>query len=172
MSNIDKIVIFDFDSTLVNTMNAEDGKRIWAEKMGEPFPKGSWWASRDSLNTEIFDHPVNEWIKNYYDIHTNEPNSVVYLVTGRIKRMEDGVRKILDKHALSFKDVLCNPTHDTYSFKIGVYEQKIKEYPNATELIMYDDRAEHLVKFVEWAKVQPIKITIIDSINQIQLIST
>lgn len=172
MEHIDKIVIFDFDSTLVNTMNPEEGKRLWLEKKGEPFPKGSWWASTDSLNTEIFEHPVNEWIKAHYITHSNETNSAVYLVTGRIKRMEAAVRKILDNHQLSFRNVLCNPTHDTYSFKIGIYEQKIKEYPNATELIMYDDRAEHLVKFVEWAKLQPIKITIIDSINQIQLIST
>ena len=36
----------------------------------------------------------------------------------------------------------------------------------ANELIMFDDRHEHLYKFVEWGKLQPIKVTIIDVINK------
>ena len=170
MEHVKKIVIFDFDSTLVNTMNPDDGKRLWMEKKGEPFPKGSWWANIESLNTEVFDHPVNEWVREHYITHSAEENSVVFLVTGRIKRMEPGVLKILDTHNLTFKEVHCNPKSDTFPFKIGIYEQKIKDYPNATELIMYDDRQEHLGKFVEWGKAQAIKITVIDAVNQIRLL--
>jgi hypothetical protein len=35
---------------------------------------------------------------------------------------------------------------------------------------MYDDRHEHLDKFVEWGKYQKIKVTIIDVINKKQLL--
>lgn len=36
---------------------------------------------------------------------------------------------------------------------------------------MYDDREEHIKKFIEWAKTQTINITIIDVINNKKYIS-
>ena len=63
-------------------------------------------------------------------------------------------------------DLFCNNRGETFRFKCRLFEKMIQDHPNAERLIMYDDRHEHLHKFVEWSKSQPIEIIIIDSINK------
>ncbi len=44
---------------------------------------------------------------------------------------------------------------------MGIVSKKL----TPEEFIMYDDRQEHLVRFVDWAKQIPCKVTIIDAIS-------
>ena len=53
----------------------------------------------------------------------------------------------------------------TFIFKCHLLEQTIAKL-GVPELIFYDDRAEHLPKFAEWAKSQDIKSTIVDVVNK------
>jgi hypothetical protein len=61
--------------------------------------------------------------------------------------------------------VYLNWGGDTFIFKCNLLEQTIEKL-GVEELIFYDDRAEHLPKFVEWAKEQDIKSTIVDVVNK------
>lgn len=170
---IETIISFDMDSTMIHTMLPEEGRKIWLERKGENFPHPiGWWGKEESLDTEVFYHPVNQWVLKKYEEHTSDDKSISFMATGRLEKLKHKVLEILQIHNLDkFESVNCNYMKcDTFKFKVRLFEEKIKQYPTAKEFIMYDDRQEHLVKFVEWGKLQKIKVTVIDVVNKKQLL--
>jgi hypothetical protein len=160
-----KIISFDFDDTLCHTPLPEDGKIIWKEKTGFEWPHTGWWSKPESLDTEVFDIPINQWTyQKYLDCITDD-SAYVILVTGRIEKLRKEVEKVLIKNNLSFDDVFLNFGGDTFTFKTRLFENLIKQH-QPTEFVTYDDREEHLPKFCEWAKTQPCKVTVVDVINK------
>ncbi len=167
-----RIIAFDFDKTLVHTQEPEEGRKIWLKETGEIFPHDGWWGRPESLDLKIFYPAINGWTYKYYTQAIEEENSYVILATGRIEKLRKQVQDILDFHDFKFHDVFCS-WGETYKFKTRLFEQIIRKNPDSTEFIMYDDRHEHLIKFIEWAKDMEnkfkIKITIIDVLNKKQL---
>lgn len=162
----DKIISFDFDDTLCHTPLPEEGKVIWKQKTGFDWPHKGWWSKRESLDTEIFDIPVNKWTYEKYLDSISDDSSYVILVTGRIEPLRKQVELVLNKNNLSFNDVFLNFGGDTFSFKTRLFENLIKQH-EPSELVMYDDREEHIVRFYEWAKLQPCKITVVDVVRKV-----
>lgn len=169
MKKYTKIYVFDFDKTMCHTPEPETGRDVWEKATGLSFQGRGWWGNAESLNTDIFYIPVNDWVYKKYLEVINDENAYVILCTGRLIRLETHVRKILKNNELEFHDVFCNTGGETFNFKKYLFEKIIKENPDAVEFTMYDDRHEHLGKFVEWAKIQPIKVNVIDVINKKQL---
>lgn len=161
-----KIVSFDFDDTLCHTPLPEDGKVIWKEKTGFEWPHRGWWSKPESLDTEVFDIPVNNWVYDKYLDSVSDESSYIILVTGRIEALRKEVENVLNINNLSFDDTFLNFGGDTFTFKTKLFENLIKKY-QPEEFIMYDDRQEHLPKFCEWAKSQPCKVTVVDVVNKI-----
>jgi len=170
MNSYTRLVSFDFDATLIHTPNFEDGKDIWEKATGMKWPGRGWWGNRESLNTEIFYFPVNEWVYRKYLEVIDSPDNYVFLATGRLDRLRDSVLKILSTHDIVFDDVFCNTGGETLNFKKRLFEGIIKDNPKAEEFVMYDDRHDHLSQFVEWGKLQPIKVTIFDVKNKKQIL--
>lgn len=161
---VKKLISFDFDDTLFKTPLPEDGKRIWKEKTGEDWPHRGWWSKPESLDMEIFNIPLSKKIYKKYLKAVSDPDNYVVLATGRIKPLEDEVMLILDKYGINFDEIHLNPGIDTYDFKSELFAKLINEL-EPEEYIMYDDRQEHLVRFKEWAKTLPCKVTIVDAIS-------
>jgi len=161
---IKKLISFDFDDTLFHTPLPEEGKKIWKQKTGKDWPHRGWWSKPESLDTEIFDIPINLNIYEKYKRAVSDPSNYVILATGRIKPLEVEVFNILDTYNFNFDEIHLNPGIDTYEFKSNLFEKLINEL-QPEEFIMYDDRKEHLIRFVEWAKNMPCKVTLIDAIS-------
>lgn len=164
MSKINKLICFDFDDTLCHTLTPEEGKPIWLEKTGSPYPHGGWWGKKESLDTEIFDIKLNPWVYDKYLNAISDSDNYVFMATGRIVKLRNEVQKILDMHNLSFDSIHLNHTNDTFTFKCELFEKMIKRM-RPEEFIMYDDREEHLVKFVHWARTIDCKVSIVDVKN-------
>jgi hypothetical protein len=163
-----KLISFDFDKTLFFTPEPETGKEIFLEKTGNNWPHRGWWGKSETLNMDIFDIPLNEWVYNHFLNYSEEFENFIILATGRLKKVEgmlDNVDKILEKNGIDFHEVHLNWGVDTLKFKIKLFEEKIKSL-GVEEFIMFDDRSEHLSEFEKWADKQNIKITIIDVINK------
>ena len=63
-----KIYCFDFDRTMVHTMEPEEGRKIWLKETGELFPHPvGWWSKSESLDTNIFYHALNGYTIKYYN---------------------------------------------------------------------------------------------------------
>jgi FMN phosphatase YigB (HAD superfamily) len=160
-----KLICFDFDATLFHTALEDEGKVIWKEKTGYDYPHKGWWSKPETLDTTIFDTPLNRPVYNEYLKAVSDSENFVILATGRIERLRPQVEAILNKNNLSFDGVfLKRGPGDTLYFKTKLFETFIKEL-QPEEFIMYDDREEHLVEFKEWAKTMPCDVTIIDVVT-------
>lgn len=157
-----KLISFDFDDTLVKTPLPEKGKIVWKEKTGTDWPHRGWWSKPESLDMEIFDIPLNKHVYEDYERLLSDPENYIVLATGRITKLRDEVDIILDHYGLDFDEVHLNPGEDTYEFKKQLFSDLIDKL-QPEEYIMYDDRDEHLERFVNWAKTLPCKTTIIDA---------
>jgi len=161
---IKKLISFDFDDTLVHTLLPAEGKMIWKEKTGEDWQHRAWWSRPESLDMGVFDIPLNKKIYKRYQQAISDHDNYVILATGRVKPLQDEVYKILGHYGLSFDETHLNPGIDTFEFKSNLFAKLIYEL-QPEEFVMYDDRQEHLVKFVQWANAMPCKVTIIDAIS-------
>ena len=163
---IKKLASFDFDGTLIHTPTPETGRSEWERSTGLSFQGRGWWGNAESLNTNVFYPPVNQWVYKYFLEYQSDPEAYTFIATGRLARLERQVRKVLDLHDINC-DLFCNTGGETFNFKKYLFETKIKEFPRSEEIILFDDRHEHIEKFVEWGKTQPIKVTIVDVINKV-----
>ena len=159
-----KLISFDLDDTLIKSPLPAEGKQIWKEKTGEEWPHRGWWSKPESLDMDVFEIPLNKKIYRRYQQAISDPDNYVILATGRVAPLRDEVYTILDHYGLEFDEIHLNPGIDTFEFKSNLFAKLIYEL-QPEEFIMYDDRQEHLVKFVSWANAMPCKVTIIDAIS-------
>ena len=118
-----KLISFDFDATLFHTALEDEGKTIWKEKTGEKWPYVGWWSKPETLDTTIFDTPLNRPVYNEYLKAVSDSDNFVILATGRIERLRPQVEAILNKNNLSFDGVfLKRGPGDTLYFKTKLFE--------------------------------------------------
>ena len=167
-----KLVCFDFDDTLFYTPKADVGKTTWLEKTGTVWPHIGWWGKSETIDIDIFDIPINQWVLDRYEYHRSQKETKVIVATGRLKKvngMLDNINKLFKQNNLEFDEIHLNWGGDTLRFKLKLFEEKIKQN-EIKEFIMFDDRQEHLPHFEEWAdkfsKENNIKMTIVDVINK------
>lgn len=163
-----EIVVIDFDGSLIDTLTPEIGKPIWKKYTGFDWPHIGWWSKPESLDDDIFDFKPIQFSHDFYKKSIGDKDKYVILATGRLKPLEKHVISILDKHDIKFHDVFLSTGGDTFTFKSRLFDKLIREH-KPDELTMIDDRQEHLDKFVEWAKLQSIKINIFDAVKQKQI---
>lgn len=166
-----KLYIWDFDSTMYHTPTPSL-KEIWENKTGRSWMGKGWWGNPDSLDINIFDIALNQWIYNKY-IQAEE-NSKHYLVTGRLHKMRDIVETIINRDGLCFDDICCNPGNtSTLYFKLKKFNDLVDQTKGVTDVYIYDDRQEHLKEFKKWASDKErelgINIYIIDSVNKVEI---
>lgn len=163
-----RLICFDFDDTLFHTPLPEEGKVIWKQKTGTEWPHRGWWGKPESIDDEIFNIPKNEWTYQRYLEAVADPEAYVILATGRLNKvpgMRENVEKILRDNNIEFDEVHLNWGSDTFIFKCNLLENIIEKM-GVEELKFYDDREEHLPKFVKWAEELNIKSEIIDVVNK------
>lgn len=164
----DKLIVFDFDSTLFNTPEPHAGKLIWKDKTGFEWPYNGWWGKAESLNTDVFYIHLNEWVYRRYKESMEDPNAYVILATGRLlkaPKMEESVNKILDDNGITFDGVYLNWGGDTFNFKTKLFSQLMAKL-KVKELILFDDRHEHIGRFRQWAEGKDAEIKIVDIVNK------
>lgn len=168
MRKYKKLIVFDMDGTLIHSPEQEEGRDIWKKSTGFDFPYTGWWGKSETLNMDVFDIPVNQWVYQRYLEATSNKDAHVILATGRLEKVVDmrkNIERILNHHNLSFDGVYLNNTDDTFRFKTRLFEKLVNEL-DVEEILMFDDRQEHLVKFWEWAEKQPLKVEVVDIVNK------
>ena len=142
-----KLAVFDFDGTLAYSPEPEIGKPQYKEVTGQDWPHKGWWSKPESLDTNIFDIPVNPSVVSDYKKEKSNPDTLVIMMTGRIPKLSKQVEDILSANNLSFDYYLYNNANATLDFKINTMEKLLSKYPTITEVILYDDRDEHIPVF-------------------------
>lgn len=154
MKNKTKLSIFDFDGTLIETPLPEEGKLKWGIKKGIPWPYEGYWGRHESLDMDIFDMPTVDDVEIDYNREKANPDTIMVMLTGRMIKLKDYVKKILDSKGFEFDEYCYNRGGNTDIEKMRTMETLLDKYPNVVELEMWDDRMEHIPTFEQWGKAQ------------------
>ena len=145
-----KIAIFDFDGTLMDTPLPQDGRVEYKEKTGNDWPFAGWWGQPLSLSSEIFDiKPIKDVISDYKK-EKRDPQTLMVMLTGRIKKLSGYVEQLLKDNNLSFDEYHYNTGGSTDISKMKTMDNLLSKYPEVDELEMWDDREEHIPTFQAW----------------------
>jgi len=150
MSEINKIVVIDFDATLFHTPSPEKGKKRYEVMTGEAYPHKGWWGRPESLDMDIMDIQPNGEIVDIYKECESDPRCMTVLCTGRLSKLKTEVKDILKRHSIFFDEENFNPGMSTLTYKLDTLGRLHSQYPDA-EMILYDDRDDHIPSFKEWA---------------------
>jgi hypothetical protein len=154
MENFTKLAVFDFDGTLVDTPLPEDGKKEYKKKTGKDWPHAGWWGQPMSLDMNVFDMPTISSVISDYKKEIQDPNTMVVMVTGRMVKLTDLVKDILNRHGLKFHEYHFNRGGSTESAKKKTFDQILSQHPSIKEVTLFDDRAEHINIFKQWGDEQ------------------
>ncbi len=153
MVKIRKLCVFDFDKTLVRSPELEDVKLIYKEKTGNEWPYVGCWSKPESLDMEIFDIPLITDTALDYARVIGEECTMTVLLTGRLKRLENEVKKVLKAHHLVFDEYhFCNGG-STLEFKLNTLTKLLEKHPNIKEVEQWEDRLDHIPYFEQWGKM-------------------
>jgi hydroxymethylpyrimidine pyrophosphatase-like HAD family hydrolase len=147
-----KLSVFDFDGTLIKSPEPTDkNKQMWADHYGkEEWPYIGWWGRGETLDMDVWDMSlIPDTIKAYREEMKN-PNTMVIMLTGRLTKQGDLVRKILDKYGLKFDKYLFKRGGNTITDKLGQLNHILGTNTSIKEVVMWDDRDAHIPKFEEW----------------------
>jgi hypothetical protein len=152
--NIERISVFDFDGTLVNSPLPEEGKLIYKEKTGEDWSYMGWWGRPESLDANIFDIEPIPSVQSAYRKERSQPNTLVVMLTGRIEKLAPQVEGILNINGFRFDLYEYNNGGATLQSKINTLEDLLQKYPNVKSISMWEDRIQHVDSFKAWGEVQ------------------
>jgi len=149
-----KLDVFDLDGTLINTpIEGEDTKQQWADYYGvEEWPFLAWWTRKESLDMDVFEFSTNPEIIQAYRKSKSNPNALTIMLTGRVVVLEPQVKAILDSYGLTFDRYLFKESGLTEDSKMQHIANMLDEFPTIGEIVMFDDRVEHVPKFERWGR--------------------
>lgn len=184
-SGIKRIVIFDFDDTLVFTPTPEEGKPAYQAITGQPW-KGGWWGNPKTLEHPVFNDndpaKLNPHVAQAFQHFKQDASTYVVVMTGRIAKFENRVKEILAKYGIhpdefyfkdqqnlsqdqSYKQAMSQAKNDTFNYKEFVIINRLMN-PEIEKVEIFDDREEHIPRFVQlgknlkerWPKLQSVII--------------
>lgn len=157
---IKKISIFDFDGTLADTPNKEDGIVLWEAKNKKDYPHKGWWGKPESLDENTFNIKLIPSTIDDYNKESEGDNTLMIMLTGRIPKLANQVESILNKNGVIFDEYRYKEKGDTFTSKINTLKKLIEQNPNVTEIEMWEDRLNHADGFEEWGVNNGIDIKV------------
>ena len=147
-----RLIIFDFDGTLINTFSPEDGKLMWEEYYNKIFPYKGWWGRKESLDTNVFDIKPFPNVLAQLEKEKATPDTSVIILTSRMEKLRPEVENILKLNNIVVDDVILkhgNEGKGDIILKIENYNQDLKE------IVIYDDFMDkNPEKIAEYTKIK------------------
>lgn len=147
---VKKLYCFDLDGTLVATPLPDEGRLIYEQKTGKPWPHTGWWSKKESLDISIFDIPVIESVIEAYNAIKDDPEALIVMMTGRVIKLSKYVERILEYHGLVFDRCMYNTGGSTLECKCKSLDDLLVEFPSIEEVHLFDDRLPHIPEFEKW----------------------
>jgi len=153
LNNKTKLSVWDFDGTLVETpIGSPENKQKWADYYGKPWPYLGWWGRDESMDTAVWEMPVVREVFDAYQKEVDNPETLMVLLTGRLKKQENIVRSIVNDRGYHFDYYLFNTGGRTLNNKINHLNSLLSRYPDIREVELWDDRMEHFEDFEAWGQ--------------------
>lgn len=158
---IRRLLIMDFDGTLMDTMTPDIGKPIWKEHMGSDWPHRGWWGRRESLDIEVFGCVPRQYVVDAYRQEETIPGTHKVMMTGRIPPLQNQVKAMLIHCDLVFDEYLFNNGGPTLDFKIKKLNEFTQRFPNLTDVKIYEDRPDHTKAFIAWGETVDMVVNVV-----------
>ena len=147
-----RLAIFDFDGTLIDSPDKENGMRLWKEKNGQPYPHKGWWGRKESLDTTLFDIKPFPHVLAQLEAEKAVPDTKVIILTSRMEKLRPEVENVLNLNNIVVDDVILkhgNEGKGDVILKIENYNQDLKE------IVVYDDFMDrNPEKIAEYTKIK------------------
>jgi len=146
-----RLAVFDFDGTLFDSPEKEEGMRIWSQKTGQQYPHQGWWGRRESLDGDIFD--IKPFPKVLAQLRKEQatPDTEVIILTSRREKLRPEIERILRENNVAVDDVILkrgNEGKGDVILRIENYNQDLKE------IVVYDDFMDrNAEKVAEYTKI-------------------
>ncbi len=156
MLHIKTINIFDFDGTLcASPENTQENRLIWESVTNKKWPhKGQkWWYEIETLDYKVFDIKLHQSIADIATASMNDPSIYTVLLTGRVPKFSSYVKEICRLNGLGYFDAYYfNDVSNTPTFKLAKMEFLKNEFPHVKNMVMWEDRVEHIPIFQKWGE--------------------
>lgn len=145
---ITRLVVYDFDQTIMDTPLPDRGREIWKEKTGEEYPHVGWWGREESLDMDVFDiQPYPSVVNSLKDDMTRNDTYTVVL-TSRIEKLRPQVEGILRHHGIPYHELLLKRGND--GEKNDRVEALLRKLPSTIkEVNLFDDRDKEFRAFTK-----------------------
>jgi FMN phosphatase YigB (HAD superfamily) len=132
-----RLVVFDFDGTLINSPEPEEGKVQWSEKMGRPYPYSGWWGRPESLDLNVFDIKAFPSVLLQLKKELVTPNTYVLVLTSRMEKLRPYVQAVLDANNIKADKLDMKRAEGDKGVKVMRYVQKMTDLKVVN---VYEDR--------------------------------
>jgi len=147
-----RLCVFDFDGTLIDSPQKEDGKKQWEEKMGQPYPYDGWWGRKESLDTNVFDIKPFPSILAKLQKDMADPDTSTIILTSRMEKLRPQLENILKLNGIAVDELITKRGREDKGdviLRIENYNQDLKE------IVVYDDFAGRMAnKIAEYSKIK------------------
>jgi len=175
-----RLVIVDFDDTLVYTPTPEKGMPEYEKTTGKPwkipdketavqhgfdpkFRRIGWYGREETLKFDRTSEKLNQDVANTLKLLQSNPQTHTVIMTGRHAALGNTVKDIVSHYGVhadeyyfkAQKDLTNHPeypkSNDTFDYKAFVIIKKLmKESVEILEI--FEDRAEHVNQFLQLGK--------------------
>jgi tRNA nucleotidyltransferase/poly(A) polymerase len=142
-SQLKRLVIFDMDSTLINSPMPEFGREEYKQKTGGDFPsEKAWWSVPESLDTNVFEITAIAPVFNQMRDEQRRSDTMVVVMTNRLDTLEREVKRVLRLNRIN-PDAL-NMAAYAQQNKGERILQILKENPSIRYVAFYDDQEKNI----------------------------
>lgn len=141
---IKRLVAFDFDATLINSPEPDEGKKIWLQVKGEQYPYLGWWGRPESLDLNVFDIKPFPSVLLQLKKELVIPNTYVIILTSRMEKLRSYVQAVLDKNGIVVDKLDMKRAEGNKGIKILRY---VEQFPELKVINVYDDRESDIQSY-------------------------
>jgi hypothetical protein len=134
---IKRLAVFDFDGTLIDSPEPENGKQFWQDKMGRPYPYSGWWGRPESLDLDVFEIKPFPSVLNQLKREQSTPNTYVVILTSRMEKLRAEVQAVLDANEIVVDKLDMKRAEGDKGIKVLRY---LSAFPTLEEINVYEDR--------------------------------
>jgi len=136
-NDVKRLIISDFDGTIINSPMPEIGKKKYKEKTGNDYPHLGWWGRPESLDLNIFNIKPFPSILNQLREEQAKPNTYVVILTSRMEKLRPQVQAVLDVNHISHDKLDMKRAEGNKGKKLLRY---VQQFPELEEINVYEDR--------------------------------
>lgn len=149
-----RLAVYDFDGTLIDSPEKEEGKLQWEKVKGVPYPHQGWWGRPESLDTEVFDIKPFPTILAKLNADVTDPDTKVIILTSRMEKLRPQLENILRLNGITVDELITKRGAEDKGdiiLKIENYNQDLEE------IVVYDDFAGMMPnKIAEYTKIKDL----------------